>query len=507
MKIQGRSYKCRSAPALPARILVLILPALGLALGAAADVFEVDRLDDPFPAQACDAGVPGDCSLREAVMNANTTQGPDLILIPAGTYTLTRAGSDEDAAFTGDLDLTDIVRIEGVGEAFTIIDGGGVGGLGDRILDIRTSEVELADLTIRGGSGVYYAGGLYNRSALLIVERSTITGNVATGAAGGIRDVGDGTYIEVTVSDNEAGRAGGVDVGETTNFIDSRIIGNRATSTLFGGGGLFAYGLTSLTRLVRTDVSGNSSALIAGGVDVWGPVEIIDSTIHSNFAADTGGGLAVHTDGTATIDGTTFFGNTAGFLGGAADVLSGGIIEITNSTISGNHASTAAGGIRVDGTATLTHVTISRNTSAVGTAMMNTPNSDITYGNTIIEGSCNAALTVTSLGGNIESPAAGCQLNGTIDQINISTAALNLGPLGYFGGRTPTQVPLPGSAAVDLANGCPSSMLDQRGITRPVDGDGVGAAICDVGAVEVLLNEYPWLFADGFESGTTSAWE
>ena len=55
------------------------------------------------------------CSLREAIQAANTdaafggcTAGnsADTINLPAGTYTLTRAGVDEDSNATGDLDVT-----------------------------------------------------------------------------------------------------------------------------------------------------------------------------------------------------------------------------------------------------------------------------------------------------------------------------------------------------------------------------------------------------------------
>ncbi|MEK7784651.1 MAG: CSLREA domain-containing protein [Chloroflexota bacterium] len=57
---------------------------------------------------ACDA----DCSLREAIVAANAAAGPDTIFIPAGTYTLTRTGSDEVAS-VGDLDLTGQVTLIG----------------------------------------------------------------------------------------------------------------------------------------------------------------------------------------------------------------------------------------------------------------------------------------------------------------------------------------------------------------------------------------------------------
>src|SRR5512147_2432705 len=78
----------------------------------------------------------GDCSLREAIRAANTNVAvdacaagqndqTDTITVPAGTYTLTVAGYDNDAA-GGDLDLRnntalDDLVITGAGAATTII--------------------------------------------------------------------------------------------------------------------------------------------------------------------------------------------------------------------------------------------------------------------------------------------------------------------------------------------------------------------------------------------------
>ncbi|NIM52595.1 MAG: CSLREA domain-containing protein, partial [Gemmatimonadales bacterium] len=83
----------------------------------------------------------GDCSLREAITAANTDavvdtctagSGTDTITVPAGTYTLSIAGTGEDAAATGDLDVTDDLTINGAGADSTIIDGGGI----DRVLHV-----------------------------------------------------------------------------------------------------------------------------------------------------------------------------------------------------------------------------------------------------------------------------------------------------------------------------------------------------------------------------------
>ncbi|MEE4273865.1 MAG: choice-of-anchor Q domain-containing protein [Thermoanaerobaculales bacterium] len=50
---------------------------------------------------------------------------------------------------------------------------------------------------------------------------------------------------------------------------------------------------------------------------------------------------------------------------------------------------------------------------------------------------------------------------------------------------------------------CP--MSDQRGWTRPMDGDGDGSSHCDAGAVEYLTNEM--FFGDNFEMGNLNNWD
>jgi CSLREA domain-containing protein len=92
---------------------------------------------------ADDNVVNGNCTLREAVISANTGATTDVcdpggpqteIYVPAGTYALTIGGTDEDAAATGDLDLQrkGSISIFGAGARDTIIDGGGL----DRVFHV-----------------------------------------------------------------------------------------------------------------------------------------------------------------------------------------------------------------------------------------------------------------------------------------------------------------------------------------------------------------------------------
>src|SRR5205807_2430480 len=92
-----------------------------------------------------------DCSLREAIVAANGNGQADMIAVPAGTYHLTIAGAGEEAAATGDLDITSDMTIIGAGATSTIIDATG---LGDRVFEEPPAAAATAsnsDVTIKGG--------------------------------------------------------------------------------------------------------------------------------------------------------------------------------------------------------------------------------------------------------------------------------------------------------------------------------------------------------------------
>ena len=59
-----------------------------------------------------------------------------------------------------------------------------------------------------------------------------------------------------------------------------------------------------------------------------------------------------------------------------------------------------------------------------------------------------------------------------------------LGPLADNGGTTHTHALLSISQAVDAGDAAVCLSTDQRGVTRPQDGDGDSVARCDIGAFE-----------------------
>ena len=95
-----------------------------------------DLMDDNIGDGVCHTAT-GTCTLRAAVQEANADPGVDVITLPSGVYVLTLTGAGEDAAATGDLDITESLTIIGAGAANTIVDGGPAGSANDRLFSIH----------------------------------------------------------------------------------------------------------------------------------------------------------------------------------------------------------------------------------------------------------------------------------------------------------------------------------------------------------------------------------
>ena len=103
--------------AVPTRSSALATP-LTFVVNSAADVPDAKPGDG-----VCETALHnGVCTLRGAIQEANKHGGADTIVLQAVKYTLTRVGTNEDAARNGDLDITHSVTITGAGAGGTIID-------------------------------------------------------------------------------------------------------------------------------------------------------------------------------------------------------------------------------------------------------------------------------------------------------------------------------------------------------------------------------------------------
>ena len=508
---------------------------------ASAATFSVNSTADAVDAGPGDgtcATAGGACTLRAAVQETNALPGPDTVSLPAGVYTLTIPGPEEDAAATGDLDITDDLTISGAGADVTVIDGGDL----DRVLQTAGPlQVDISNVAVANGStasffpdegfGSGVGGGIFNGSGVTLALTDVIVaGNWASHGGGGILNGGTLTVTSSSVSDNtggvsgEGGGGGGIGNAGTATLIDSVVSGNFSghsgggvynggtlaiigsdisdnTVILFTGGGIFNSGVLTIAD---STVSENTAEERGGGIFNLGSVAVANSSISNNEASVFDGGGIANDSGSLTLTGVTVSGNKAGAGGGGiangssgnASPVVASTLTATNVTVSGNQAGGSGGGIYNGGglnsaSVSITNGTVTGNRAgASGGAIFNNPGYAATLGNTVVAsglGSDNCFGAITSGGHNLED-ADTCGFTAPGDLIDSDPL---LGPLADNGGDTATHALLAGSPAVDAGDGGECPETDQRGVARPIDGNRDGAAVCDIGAYEASEGTSP----------------
>jgi len=276
--------------------------------------FVVDTTSDGVDASPGDlicATGGGACTLRAAIQEANAHAGADRIVLPAGTFTLSITGTGENAAATGDLDVTDVsgaLTLVGAGAEQTILSAGSV----DRAFHLLASaSLTLEGVTITGGNvGLAGAGGgavQADGTNTLILRRCAIRGNntANVGGPGAISTSGTSTVtIENSVIHGNTGGATG--------------------SAIFNG---------STMTITSCTISGNTSGTTAGvAVESTGTLNVNNSTITANM-----GGLRQQGASATTVAGSIVAGNPQPLVLGddivAGNFVSGGYNFIGESAI------------------------------------------------------------------------------------------------------------------------------------------------------------------------------
>jgi hypothetical protein len=475
------------------------------AVGARA--LTVDTTVDDGSLTACDDATTNDCSLRGAITAANANPGADTVVLPSGTYTLTIAGTGEDANATGDLDVTDDLALQGADAATTIIQACAVVAPAttcqavDRVLDVdpgaKGITVTVSGVTLRNGFAPSNnfddgGGGVRNSGALTITD-GIITANAvdptSSGSGGGIcHRAGTLTLVRSHVDGNQSGSiAGGIFVGSgighpgsapaTLVVNDSSVSDNQAGDA---GGGIYTGASNvagkPLITVARSTIAGNVAATQdGGGIRMGrGTLTISDSTISGNSAANLGGGVVFFDAGLGHVfANVTISGNQAARGGGLEffpTVNGTPVPSLDNCTIADNVAhgvvnSTPAFGGGVEANLSIANSIIARNVSDLGQG-------------------ADCAGTLTSGGYNLIQDTQNCTITGDTTG-DITGVDPNIGPLADNGGPTETRPLLTGSPAIDAGspalagsgNGA-CEAADQRGVARPV------GPRCDIDAFE-----------------------
>ena len=360
----------------------------------------------------------GTCSLREAVIAANTNTASGLMVgecaagedvatavdeinIPAGNYGLTIAPSNNtlagaDPTYTfgeytltwdvpkdafvatvapdatnGDLDITESVNLVGADMDTTIIDAGWIPG---DVVNDPDVDPDGAGSTAGLSDRVFHIVTDVIKDVDVQMSDLTVMGGRTPEVTGLNNSVPVEYYLRLnggglavgtaagTYDPTTAGEGGGRPVivsgvpGPTYTLDLSNVVFIQNYS---GDGGGFYNGGTTSADFVS--ISGNHGYANGGGIYNDGGLTITDSTIDGN-GAEGGGGIFDTGTGTRSIS-TSTLSNNGAVGGGAYTGRSGVTMTMTNSTVSGNIARDMGGGLLTNGALNLVHVTVASNTT------------------------------------------------------------------------------------------------------------------------------------------------
>ena len=430
----------------------------------------------------------GQCSLREAIINANNDaathadcaagSGTDTITLPAAA---TFAITDSYASYNGNTGLpqvTTTILINGNGST---IDRNS--GTSFRLFALSsTGNLTLNNLTLTDGAMPSDMGGgaVLNVGGTLTINDSTLSGHTGTNSQGGgaIHASGGTTTINrSTLHTNQASNSGGggaiyANNGATVNVTDSTIRNNTAANTS-GGGIRLNFTGTNVLNVTGSTVSNNSANGGGGIAHGSGSATITNSTLSGNTSQSNGGGVDF-ASATGTLNNVTVTGNTAGAGGGGGGggVYSNATLNLNRSLISGNFGPTG----------------YDSGYELVGNGTENANNYNV-FGRSDITNNRAFAYSFTPGATDVTATSNGTQPTALAGILNTT--------LANNGGPTDTHALVAGSPAVDRAPSAacaaaPINGVDQRSYPRNVDGNAAASANeCDTGAFEYLSSPPP----------------
>ena len=291
------------------------------ALPAQAAIFtvnsEADVPDDAIGDGECHAelGLPGVCTLRAAIQEANASPGLDQIWLTAGqVYVLTRAGQDASAA-NGDLDIQDDVQVLFLASGVRpVVDANGL----ERAFEVHEGSATLVGFDLVGGE-------------------ASLPGDHSGGAIAVNFDAGIVQLSLLRLYGNRANFGGALyNDGAQTTVSACEFFANTALDDFTDSGG-------AAIRNRGTLLVENSSVLENSGVDGLGAIAI-ESTppfsgepaltlVNSTVARNVGFGVLSRDAATLVVRNATIAGNSTV---GVRIAGAGGTFQMRNSVIARN---------------------------------------------------------------------------------------------------------------------------------------------------------------------------
>ncbi len=286
----------------------------GQATTTAAGTFTVSNTNDS-----------GAGSLRQAMLDAESNVGPDIIEInTTGTITL---ASDLPA-------ITEELYMAGVGADQITIDGNG-----NTLFDVTGAATKfyISNVTLQGGSGVnpvsnnqrggaIYANGIDELAVSNVHFLNNSVLNLGACEGGAIYTFGLGTHVFIANS-----------------LFEGNVAGNGSSAN-GEGGALFLVQGAYTRNVVNSTFVGNQAKLSGGAAHLQGDNTITNCTFYNN---ETTGGASK--DGINSKTGTLDLNNSIVWGNGTNDIdVASGILDLTDSNIVGTP--TSSGGT-ITGTA------------------------------------------------------------------------------------------------------------------------------------------------------------
>lgn len=422
-----------------------------------------ERAPQVSPVFNCGDSGPG--SLRSAVETAASGDTIDMSQLVCSRISLT----------TGETDVrVDSLTLLGRTDGQLVIDGSALKGMNFGLIEhVGFGTLSLYELTLMYGEALFQ-GGCINSWGNVYLYNTAVAGCIVRpdasslpGGGGGVAAYGfvamQGSVVSGNILYSTLGQArgGGVFAGSGLLMRESRIDHNQALSyTELGlaggafvrsGGAYIAYStiddnIAGGTTAPGRQYPGNAGALLIATYGSPFPSTIINSTISQNLAFNVIGGI--YTDASISIYNSTVAFNEAYSNGSAAGYYAGGLHVYL-------------------GTAYLFSSIIAENT-ALGAYL------DLTTNLGTVSGAYNLIMAST-----VSPP-------GTL------AVDPQLGPLGDYGGPTPTNPLVSTSPAINRGRDI-GEQYDQRGPGFPR----IVGASSDIGAFEFSSTDL--IFVDGFD--------
>ena len=436
-------------------IAVLICLNLGLSSASASPTVAQTQSTTLF----VKPGEAGDCYSWETACDLQAAlalaEAGDQVWVAAGTYKPT-TGTDRTATF--------------LLESGVAIYGGFAGT--ETALEERDWKTNLTTLSGDIGTEDNNSDNSFHVLTSSGLSDTTILDGftISSGNANGVTELGQGGGMRISFAD----------------IILSNITFSSNAANI--GGGL--YSIYSNPTLINVNFYGNIgwSDGCGGGMYIASSNPTVLNTTFAGNSASRGGGMCSYSTSLPILTNVTFDGNTVTNHGGGM-YNNNSIPTLVNVTFSGNIAISNGGAIYNDNnnsfSPTLTNVTIFENTassgggiynrSSYGSVLKNCILWDNTNGQIVDQSSTPPTITYSIVQGDTVWDGEG----------NLNTDPL-LESLWFNGGLTMTHALGEGSPAIDAGDPFSFPDTDQRGVPRPIDGDGDDDAVCDMGAYEYV---------------------